>query len=105
MKVPYQAMKPRIEAEGCLRRQTAVLSSGVSTDRMALSRPAAGADAFAMICSEVYLTSAEVTGCPSCHVAPSANVKAIDNPSVATFHVVANSGITSYVLLSDISVL
>src|SRR5215217_642907 len=105
MNVPYQAMNPRIEADGCFRWQTAVLASGVSTDWMAPIRPAAGADAFATICSNVYLTSAEVTGCPSCHVAPSASAKAIDNPSAATSQAVANSGITSYVLLSDISVL
>src|SRR5215212_5923269 len=95
MNVAYQETNPRTEAEGCFNLQTAVLSSGVSTVEMAPINPDAGAAVSATICSNVYLTSAEVTGVPSCHVAPSASVNVTDSPSAATSHAVANSGMTS----------
>jgi hypothetical protein len=74
---------------------TAVSLSGVSTlSRLAkVARPRGWC--FFRISSNVYFTSAEVKGVPSCHFTPSRSLKVTLRPSSDTVQDVARAGIGS----------
>src|SRR5688572_28497893 len=92
MKVPYHPRKLISEADGCFMWRMKVAGSGASVDSTAEKKLEAGALVLAMIVSYVYLTSAEVTGWPSCQVAPSTIAKVMVRPSSDVSQDLASSG-------------
>src|SRR6478752_7702954 len=95
MWVPYQPRKGSRDGEGAVILKTTVAGSGASNEATLARNAAAGALALALIVSKVNLTSAEVSGWPSCHFPPSTRWKVMVEPSAATSQLFASSGMTA----------
>ena len=92
MAASWQVIWWRNGAYTFLKRTTTVRGSGASTpSTLAKARRVRGWN-FASTSSIVYLTSAEVKGCPSCHLTPGWSAKLMRRPSLLTVQERASSG-------------
>src|SRR6478609_6500906 len=98
MTVPYQPRKGMSDGEGADMFSTTVASSGASMVSTVVKNALAGAAVSPLMVSNVYFTSAAVTGSPSCQSAPETRWKVLVNPSSDVSQVCASSGIVWYEL-------